>query len=121
MAEEVNGAIFDALNFYNYMKNRVYHSDVAKLQTFKATMFRILGSNGLYNKGKKCDIVEFENPLNTKQELMFICYCNVREPRAGCAFVNYDNAQFNNSFTNQVRTAYFNANMSTDLRLIRNH
>lgn len=88
IAEEVNGAIFDSLNFYNFQKNRVLHNDVNKLQNFKAVMFRILGSNGLYNKGKKCDIVEFENPVNAKQELMFLCYCNEREPRAGCQFVN---------------------------------
>lgn len=88
ISEEVNGAIFDALNFYNYQKNRVLHSDVNKLQTFKSVMFRILGSNGLQNKGKKCDIVQFENTMNTKQELMFLCQCNEREPRAECKFVN---------------------------------
>jgi len=71
--EEVQGAIFDALNFYNYMKNSVFHSNLDRLQKFKAVMFRILGSNGLYNKGKKCDLVEFENPMNTKQELAFLC------------------------------------------------
>jgi len=47
IAEEVNGAIFDSLNFYNFQKNRVLHNDVNKLQNFKAVMFRILGSNGL--------------------------------------------------------------------------
>lgn len=49
--------------------------------------------------------MEFENPLNQKQELAFICYCNVNEARANCAPVNYNNSQFNSTFTNHVRSA----------------
>jgi hypothetical protein len=71
--EEVNGAIFDALNYYNYMKNRVFHSDVNKLNKFKAIMFRLLGARGIYNQGLKCNIAEFENPMNTRQEIMVLC------------------------------------------------
>lgn len=82
------------------------HSDIQKLQVFKAVMFRILGSNGVYNKGKKCDIIQFENPMNAKQELMFICYCNEREPRANCEMVNYNNMIFNSLVNSQVREAY---------------
>jgi len=83
-------------------------------------MYRILGSDGIYNKGKKCDLMEFENPLNQRQELLFLCYCNLNEPRANCQFVNYNNSTFNSSVTNQVRSAYFNANIATDLRLVNN-
>lgn len=45
--EEVNGAIYDALNYYNYIKNRVYHSDLNKLNKFKQIMFRLLGARGI--------------------------------------------------------------------------
>jgi len=55
------------------MKNRVFHSDLLKLNKFKAIMFRLLGARGIYNEGKKCNIAEFENPMNTRQEIMILC------------------------------------------------
>jgi len=65
--------------------------------------------------------VQFENPMNAKQELMFLCYCNEREARANCQMVNYNNMLFNSQFTAQVREAYYNANLSIDVRLLRNN
>jgi hypothetical protein len=118
--EEVNGAIFDALNYYNYMKNRVFHSDLLKLNKFKAIMFRILGAKGIYNAGFKCNIVEFENPMNTRQEVMLLCYCNPTATAAKCSVLEYDNEVFNSEFTDQVRSSYYHANLSTDIRLLRN-
>lgn len=69
-------------------------------------MFRVLGAPGNYNNGRKCDVIEFENPLNSKQELAFLCYCNPMELRSKCNIVNYNNAAFNNMFSNQVVNAY---------------
>jgi hypothetical protein len=104
--EEVNGAIYDALNYYNYIKNRVYHSDVNKLNKFKAIMFRLLGARGIYNKGMKCNISEFENPMNTRQEIMILCFCNPISASGKCNVVEFDNEVFTSQFTDQVRASY---------------
>lgn len=42
------------------------------------------------------------------------------ELRAKCSIVNYNNAKFNNMFSNQVINAYYYANQGTDIRILRN-
>lgn len=50
-------------------------------------MFRLLGARGIYNTGMKCNVAEFENPMNTRQELMLLCYCNPTNPGSSCSVV----------------------------------
>ena len=102
------------------MRNRVFHSDVKKLNKFKAIMFRLLGARGIKNQGLKCFLAEIENPVNARQEVMLLCFCNPLSPYGKCNVVEFDNDLFTSEFTDQVRSAYYFANLATDVRLLRN-
>jgi len=51
---------------------------------------------------------------------MILCYCNPLSPTGKCNVVEFDNELFTSQFTDQVRSAYYFANMATDVRLLRN-
>jgi len=59
--------------------------------------------------------------MNTRQEIMILCFCNPLNLSGKCNVVEFDNEVFTSEFTDQTRAAYYHANMATDIRLLRNH
>jgi len=69
----LQGVIHDAAVLADAYANHIFATDADSLDNLRNAFSKVLSDDRVAAKGHKCDVMEFENPVNVSQEMIFLC------------------------------------------------